>query len=805
MVASRATLKSYFERFDKPTEDQFAEKIDSLRHKTEDESTTVVGPFADVTQANAFIATLPDGVVPQAEHYVALVGGLFAQAKSGSMTFTVGDTVQGEKGDKGDPGNDGADGQDGAAGPAGADGADGTDGLNVRHGSGTPSDALGVDGEFYIDNATPTDPQLWGPKAGGTWVGTGPVPLVGPSGADGADGAEGPQGPPGPAGSGTGAQIVTAFDSTGLSDGASVTMSGYRMHDDAGGPWTMTWNQTGRDGQTMDGGFFIPGDGADDYLEADDKTVAYVERFGAKANDQSFDCRASIQAAFDSSALRVEFGQGKSYWLKSSVLNRLQNCLWMNQTHTGKRIYGHNSKIVVDDNVLTTTTWIFQLHSWDGNGDVSDIKIYDLILDVNGANQGGQIGSAFSVREQVVGDKCYDIGFYNCHVQRLGSLTTAGTGFSVQCDRFDVHDCSVVGSDPTVIAGTTGFSWSNQQNVDTLEYSGKGSNLYAANVFSGFNWSGKQTASPQTGDAVGVFSNLVSFNVRQNKTQGPWDLVITGFDCDGNNLVGNGTIGLKISGVRQLQLIGSTFQRCKFAAIDVEIPSGNTTEHVSIINGIRAVDCGGDSTVSVLNLGQTGHTVFLSNAYIQPAVGVAKALLITGEGSVARDIKVVGDGVTATNVPVVLGGAAGKIKLERCHVSGTAYPYSLQVIGPDCIVSDCEFDKRTFVQDHGSLFENIIFTGGNPGGAAYTGSGGTYLIKVSNCNLYTSSSAVMVINGDIHAVKADFLNASGIVNTVAKISGSQGWITDVSPRRPIWADGPAPADVWRYADGTQLV
>lgn len=56
----------------------------------------------------------------------------------------------------------------GPAGPAGADGADGS----VWHrGTGAPSDGTGQDGDYYIDDSAST---WYGPKAAGTWTGTGP-------------------------------------------------------------------------------------------------------------------------------------------------------------------------------------------------------------------------------------------------------------------------------------------------------------------------------------------------------------------------------------------------------------------------------------------------------------------------------------------------------------------------------------------------------------------------------------------------------------------------------------------------------
>lgn len=68
---------------------------------------------------------------------------------------------------------------------AGADGADGVNGSTWRSGTGAPSDVLGVNGDFYLR----TDTSAWyGPKASGTWSGTGPNSLIGATGATGSQG-----------------------------------------------------------------------------------------------------------------------------------------------------------------------------------------------------------------------------------------------------------------------------------------------------------------------------------------------------------------------------------------------------------------------------------------------------------------------------------------------------------------------------------------------------------------------------------------------------------------------------------------
>jgi hypothetical protein len=87
-------------------------------------------------------------------------------------------------GAQGDTGPAGPTGVTGGDGPAGATGASGADGKTTRYGSGAPANALGNDGDFYIDVVGQMN---YGPKAAGTWpAGTS---RVGPQGIQGDDGS----------------------------------------------------------------------------------------------------------------------------------------------------------------------------------------------------------------------------------------------------------------------------------------------------------------------------------------------------------------------------------------------------------------------------------------------------------------------------------------------------------------------------------------------------------------------------------------------------------------------------------------
>lgn len=87
----------------------------------------------------------------------------------------------------------------------GTTGPTGPTATQILTGAGVPSPALGIDGDFYIDNLTS---GLYGPKAAGSWPA--PTSLVGPSGPTGATGITGITGITGP----TGTLSATCFDYT---------------------------------------------------------------------------------------------------------------------------------------------------------------------------------------------------------------------------------------------------------------------------------------------------------------------------------------------------------------------------------------------------------------------------------------------------------------------------------------------------------------------------------------------------------------------------------------------------------------
>lgn len=108
---------------------------------------------------------------------------------------------------------DGSNGSNGTNGTNGIDGLNGSDGNTVLNGVGTPSNSLGVNGDFYIDTLTY---NIYGPKTAGSWGS--PATLRGANGTNGTNGTDGLDGVKGDSGiDGVNAYIYIAYadDSTG--------------------------------------------------------------------------------------------------------------------------------------------------------------------------------------------------------------------------------------------------------------------------------------------------------------------------------------------------------------------------------------------------------------------------------------------------------------------------------------------------------------------------------------------------------------------------------------------------------------
>ena len=77
----------------------------------------------------------------------------------------------------------------GANGTNGTNGTNGADGRTIRYGTGVPNNALGVDGDSYIDT---TNLMFYGPKASGNWPAG--ISMKGTAGTNGTNGANGANG-----------------------------------------------------------------------------------------------------------------------------------------------------------------------------------------------------------------------------------------------------------------------------------------------------------------------------------------------------------------------------------------------------------------------------------------------------------------------------------------------------------------------------------------------------------------------------------------------------------------------------------
>ncbi|MDB5946137.1 MAG: hypothetical protein JWQ33_1163, partial [Ramlibacter sp.] len=131
------------------------------------------------------------------DFYINLTDKTLFGPKSGGTWPSTGVAVVGAVGPAG------ANGNPGPAGPAGAPGT------SLLSGAGAPSNAVGANGDFYINT---TNGTLIGPKAAGAWPGVA-TSLIGSVGATGATGATGPAGSTGATGA-TGAAGATG--ATGL-------------------------------------------------------------------------------------------------------------------------------------------------------------------------------------------------------------------------------------------------------------------------------------------------------------------------------------------------------------------------------------------------------------------------------------------------------------------------------------------------------------------------------------------------------------------------------------------------------------
>jgi len=101
-----------------------------------------------------------------------------------------------------------------------------------RTGTGAPADGLGNDGDYYLDSGA----DAWyGPKAAGTWTGTGPNSLQGPAGADGSDGAPGADGSDGLGWTGGSYDASTGIVTFTSDDGLGFTTGDLRGADGVGG------------------------------------------------------------------------------------------------------------------------------------------------------------------------------------------------------------------------------------------------------------------------------------------------------------------------------------------------------------------------------------------------------------------------------------------------------------------------------------------------------------------------------------------------------------------------------------------
>lgn len=145
-----------------------------------------------------------DAIGADGDYYLNTANGDVFQ-HGGSVGWNFAGNI---KGATGDTGPQGAAGATGATGATGASGSDGIDGNRWFHGTGAPSDGLGVDDDYYLDTLT-GDVYNHGGSVGWNYSGNirGPTGATGATGPQGATGATGAQGPAGSGGGGGSSSI----------------------------------------------------------------------------------------------------------------------------------------------------------------------------------------------------------------------------------------------------------------------------------------------------------------------------------------------------------------------------------------------------------------------------------------------------------------------------------------------------------------------------------------------------------------------------------------------------------------------
>jgi hypothetical protein len=179
-------------------------------------STGPIGPQGPAGASIVMQAAVPDDAVGNDGDTWIDTLNLRVHGPKAAGEWPAGVSFKGATGPQGPAGPTGNTGPAGPTGPTGATGAAGADGAKLHATTGIPADGVGSDGDYAFDAAAGVG---YGPKAGGTWVGTsfsttGPVGPQGPQGLQGPTGLQGPQGATGPQGV-TGPNGRTIITTTG--------------------------------------------------------------------------------------------------------------------------------------------------------------------------------------------------------------------------------------------------------------------------------------------------------------------------------------------------------------------------------------------------------------------------------------------------------------------------------------------------------------------------------------------------------------------------------------------------------------
>jgi len=568
--------------------------------------------------------------------------------------------------------------------------------------------------------------------------------------------------------------------SPALGDGTVITLRGFYVVGDTL-PWLFRYRASGR--PVAEGGFGWYGSDVDDWWEALDKTIAHVDRFGAKPNDSTFDSQPAISAAIHAGAPVVEFAKDAIYTLVTTE-GLLEAMLVIDWEQNGITLNGNGSTLRIQNNVAGLPANVFgvlQFYARDGNT-TQRISVNDLICDANQPNNTGSTIACFQAVEVAPGDFIEHIRYSGCTALNTGPGETNGAGFTIIGGNIFFHDCEARDC-------TTGFGMKDTIN-DIGDRYFEGSHLRCYDCEGvGFNWSGD--AGDGSGGANGNFSNLLSMRCGQNKVDGSWNLNVTNwfdfesirnpFGCGDHQRV-NIVNCFFIDGGYRVSVGPSTSSHAHFSMTNCEI-----------LRGAKALPASND----LLNV---SGSATLKDVYIDcDNVATQKGAILGASVNV--------DGLTVVNcagLPAVWAVAGtGISSLKNITTTGTTGSYSLYVQRNNTTLEKLNLDVRMLYPAlvTGAVIKDTDFS--SITGAAVFGENGQEVEIIGCRNISLEADIVPnIVYAHVTATDAQLLAVGDPINTGDKRLPKPVWATTSS--RMVYASGALASDVWTDQDGTTV-